>query len=130
VRIGGITLLLNFGLSRLSSLHIPVDFESSSLTPLSIPLLWVAQQNLATLEGNGMGPAKQERAESEAVQQKSTVVTAQVSWCAHAWNATPEQAARQVVADLYAHLSRGGSVTVRVEELNGKEHTIEARARR
>ena len=77
-----------------------------------------------------MEPAKQERAESEAVQQKSTMLTVQLVWAAHAWNATPEEAAQQVIADLYEHLSRGGSVTVRVEELNGKEHTIEARARR
>jgi hypothetical protein len=42
------------------------------------------------------------------------VLIAQVSWCAHAWNATPEQAA-QIVTDLYEHLSRGGSVSVHVE---------------
>jgi hypothetical protein len=77
-----------------------------------------------------MHPTKQKRAESDAVQQKSTMLTAQVSWCAHAWNATPEQAARQVVADLYAHLSRGGSVSVRIEGLEGSEHTIEVSARR
>ena len=65
-------------------------------------------------------PAKQERAESEAVRQKSPVLIAQVSWCAHAWNATPEQAAKQVVADLYEHLSRGGTVSVRIEGLEGK----------
>jgi hypothetical protein len=29
----------HFGLNRLSSLHMPVDFESSSLTPLPNPLL-------------------------------------------------------------------------------------------
>ena len=75
-------------------------------------------------------PAKKERVESDAVEQKGTVLTVQVLWGCHAWNATPEQAARQVVADLYAHLSRGGTVSVRVEELGGKEHTIEATARR
>lgn len=60
-----------------------------------------------------MEPLKKEHVESEAVERKSTVLIAQVSWCAHAWNATPEQAAKQVVADLYAHLSRGGSVRPR-----------------
>ena len=77
-----------------------------------------------------MEPAKQERAESEAAQQKSTMLTVQLVWAAHAWNTTPEEAAKQVVADLLDHLSRGGSVSVHVEELGGKEHTIEATARR
>jgi len=77
-----------------------------------------------------MEPAKQERAESEAAQQKSTMLTVQLVWAAHAWNTTPEEAAKQVVADLLDHLSRGGSVSVHVEELGGKEHRIEATARR
>ena len=38
-------------------------------------------------------PAKKERLESESVKQKSAVLIAQFSWCAHAWNATPEEAA-------------------------------------
>jgi hypothetical protein len=42
-------------------------------------------------------PAKQERAKSEAVEQKSTVL-AQASWYAHAWNATPRI---QTTLDLY-----------------------------
>lgn len=75
-------------------------------------------------------PAKKERAKSEAVTRKSTVLLAQVSWCAHAWNATPEQAARQIVTDLFEHLSNGGTVSVRVEGLEGSEHTIEVSARR
>lgn len=75
-------------------------------------------------------PAKNERAKSEAVEPKSTMLTVQVLWACHAWNTTPEEAAKQVVADLYEHLSRGGSVSVHVEELGGKEHTIEATARR
>jgi hypothetical protein len=87
-------------------------------------------ENFATVEKTAMQPAKKELAESETVEQKSTVLTAQVSWCAHAWNVTPEQAAKQIVADLYEHLSRGGSVTVHIEELDGKEHTIEVTARR
>jgi len=77
-----------------------------------------------------MQPAKKERIKSEAVEQKSAMLTAQLLWSAHAWNATPEQAAKQVVADLYAHLSRGGSVSVRVEGSDGGEHTLEVTARR
>jgi hypothetical protein len=37
------------------------------------------------------------------------VLTVRVLWACHAFNATPKEAAQQVVADLYAHLSRGGS---------------------
>jgi hypothetical protein len=43
-------------------------------------------------------------------------------------NATPEQAARRVVADLFDQLARGGSVSVHVEELGGNEHTVEVTA--
>jgi hypothetical protein len=75
-------------------------------------------------------PAKKERAKSEAVEPKSTMLTVQVLWACHAFNATPEEAAQQVVADLYEHLSRGGTVSVRVEGLEGTKHTLEARARR
>ena len=75
-------------------------------------------------------PEKKERAKSEAVEPKSTMLTVHVIWGCHAFNATPEDAAKQVVADLYEYLSRGGSVSVHVEELGGKEHTIEATARR
>ena len=77
-----------------------------------------------------MEPARMERAKSDAVEQKSTMLTAQVSWCCHAWNVTPEQAAKRVVTDLYEHLSRGGSVQVHVEDLGGREHTLEVTARR
>jgi hypothetical protein len=75
-------------------------------------------------------PAQQERLESEAVKEKNTMLTAQIVWAAHAWNATPEEAAQQVVADLYEHLSRGGTVSVRVEDLGGGEYTVEVVARR
>ena len=75
-------------------------------------------------------PAKNERAKSEAVEPKSTMLTVQVLWACHAFNATPEQAAKRVVTDLFEHLSRGGSLSVHVEELGGKEHTVEATARR
>ena len=77
-----------------------------------------------------MQPAKKELAESEAVEQKSRMLTAQVLWAAHAFNATPQAAAQQVVADLFDLLARGGSVSVRVSELGGKERTIEVTARR
>ncbi len=87
-------------------------------------------ENFATLETIVGEPAKKERLESEGVKQKSAVLIAQLSWCAHVWNATAEQAAKQVVADLYEHLSRGGTVSVRVEELSGKEYTLEVTARR
>jgi len=58
------------------------------------------------------------------------MLTVRVLWGCHAWNAMPEEAARQVVADLYEHLSRGGCVSVHIEELDGTEHTIEVTARR
>lgn len=76
-----------------------------------------------------MEPAKSERTKSEAVQQKSTMLTAQLLWAAHAWNATPEEAAQQVVADLYEHLSRGGSVQVHVTDSHGREYTLQTTAR-
>jgi hypothetical protein len=74
-------------------------------------------------------PAKKERAKSEAVEPKSTMLTVQVLWVCQAFNATPEEAAQQVVADLFDLLARGGSVTVHIEELDGKEHTREVTAR-
>jgi hypothetical protein len=77
-----------------------------------------------------MEQPKKERAESEAVEQKSTMLTVQVLWAAHAFNATPEEAAQQVVADLFDLLARGGSVSVRVEEMDGTEYTLEVTARR
>lgn len=66
-------------------------------------------------------PAKKERLESESVKQKSAVLIAKLSWCAHAWNVSPQEAAEQIVADLYEHLSRGGSVPVCVKGLDGME---------
>ena len=74
-------------------------------------------------------PADKKRAKSDAVKQKSTMLTVQVLWACHAWNATAEQAAKQVVADLYERLSGGGSVSVHVEESDGTEHTLEVTAR-
>ena len=75
-------------------------------------------------------PAKKESVKTEAVEEKSTMLTVRVLWACHAFNATPEEAARQVVADLFDLLARGGSVSVHVEELDGTEYTLEVTARR
>ena len=97
--------------------------------PLSIPFVSCPRES-ATLETIVGEPAKKETINTEAVEEKSTMLTVQVLWACHAWNATPEEAAQQVVADLFDQLARGGSVTVHIEELDGKEHTIEVTARR
>ena len=76
-----------------------------------------------------MEPADKERTKSETVEEKSTMLTVQVLWACHAFNATPKEAAQQVVTDLFELLARGGSVTVHIEELDGKEHTLEVTAR-
>ena len=72
--------------------------------------------------------AKSKPAQSEAVEEKSTMLTVQVLWVCQAFNATPEEAARQVVSDLYEQLSRGGTVTVHIEDADGREHTLEVSA--
>ena len=54
----------------------------------------------------------------------------QVVWGGYSFNASSEQAAKQFVADLYEHLSRGGNVSVHVEALDGTEYSLEATARR
>lgn len=77
-----------------------------------------------------MEQPKKQPTKSEAVKQKSAMLSVQVLWCCHAWNATPEEAAQQVVADLFEQLSKGGSVSVHVSELGGSEHTLEVTARR
>jgi hypothetical protein len=87
-------------------------------------------ENFATLEVTVTEPAKKERAKSEAVEQKSTMLTVRVLWGCEAYNATPEEAAQRVVSDLFEELSRGGSVSVHVEESGGKEHTLDVTARR
>lgn len=74
--------------------------------------------------------AKKERFESEAIEQKSTMLTAQLLWACHAWNVTPLEAAQQVVAALFDLLARGGSVPVRIEELGGRECVVEVTATR
>jgi hypothetical protein len=77
-----------------------------------------------------MEQPKKERTESEAVEQKSTMLTVQVLWACQAFNATPEEAAQQVVADLFDLLASGGTVAVRVEGLDGTEYELEVTARR
>ncbi len=72
--------------------------------------------------------SEQKPAQSEAVEKKSTMLTVQVLCVCQAFNATPEEAARQVVADLFEQLSRGGTVTVHIEDADGKEHTLEVAA--
>lgn len=95
-----------------------------------IPYCELPNEKLATQETTMREPAERERAQPEAVKQKFAMLTAQLVWAAHAWNATPEQAARQIVTDLFEHLSNGGTVSVRVKGLEGSEHTIEVSARR
>ena len=75
-------------------------------------------------------PAKKESVNTEAVEEKSTMLTVRVLWACHAFNATPKEAAQQVVADLFDLLARGGSVSVHIEELDGAEYTREVTARR
>ena len=75
-------------------------------------------------------PAKKKSVNIEAVEPKSTMLTVRVLWACHAFNATPEQAARQVVADLFDLLARGGSVPVHVAESDGTEYELEVTARR
>jgi hypothetical protein len=40
------------------------------------------------------------------------------------------EAAKQVVTDLFNQLSRGGTLTVHIEDADGKEQTLEVTARR
>jgi predicted methyltransferase len=94
------------------------------------PYCELPNQNSATQETTVEEPAKKTSVNAEAIEQQSIMLTVQVLWACHAWNTTPEEAAKQVVADLYEHLSRGGSVSVQVEELGGKEYTVGATAKR
>lgn len=75
-------------------------------------------------------PAQREGAESAAIEQKIAMSIVQVVWGGYSFNASPEQAAKQFVADLYEHLSGGGKVSVYVEALDGTEYSLEATARR
>ena len=74
-------------------------------------------------------PAKKTSVNAEAIEQQSIMLTVQVLWACHAWNTTPEKAAKQVVADLYQHLSRGGSVSVHVASSDGAERTLDVATR-
>jgi hypothetical protein len=51
-----------------------------------------------------------------------------VLWGCQAFNETPEEAAQQVVADLFEPLARGGGVSVHIEESDGREYTLEVTA--
>ncbi len=53
----------------------------------------------------------------------------QVLWGCQTYNATPEEAAKVMVADLLKHLSKGGAVKVNVEEEGGQEYTLEVSAK-
>jgi hypothetical protein len=86
-------------------------------------------ENLATLEKTVTEQRKKEQATSEPFEQKRAVLTVQVLWGCHAFNATPEEAAWQVVSDLYEQLSRGGAVTVHIEDADDKEQTLEVSLR-
>jgi hypothetical protein len=87
-------------------------------------------KNPATLERTVMEPAKKEGLTPEAVEQKSTWLNAQLLWGCDTWNVSAEQAAKQIVTDLYEHLSRGGTVSVRVTGMDGEEHLLDVAARR
>jgi hypothetical protein len=67
--------------------------------------------------------AGKQRATSEFAEQKRAVLTVKVIWGCQAYNATTAEAARTVVADLYEQLSKGGTVTVHIEDADGKEYT-------
>lgn len=74
--------------------------------------------------------SKKECFESEAIEQNSAILIVQVVWGGYSFNASPEQAAKQFVADFYEHLSRGGKVSVHVEALDGAVYEVEVTARR
>ena len=61
---------------------------------------------------------------------KGSMLTVQVSWACHAWNATPLEAAQQLITDLFDQLACGGTVPVRVERLDGTTRTLQVTVRR
>jgi hypothetical protein len=73
-------------------------------------------------------PSKKERAKP-ASKKKEHDVSRAGALGVSCVNANPEEAARQVVTDLFEHLSRGGSVSMHVEEPDGKAYTFEVSAR-
>ena len=102
----------------------------SENTHCQFPYCELPNQNSATQEATVEEPAKKTSVNAEAIEQQSIMLTVQVLWACHAWNTTPEEAAKQVVADLYEHLSCGGSVQVQIADLDGREHTLEVTTRR
>ncbi len=57
-----------------------------------------------------MEPADRERLQSQAVEQEIAMSIVQVVWGGYSFNASPEQAAKQIVTDLFELLARGGTV--------------------
>jgi hypothetical protein len=93
------------------------------------PYCELLNEGFATLEVTVTEQPMNERIKSEAVEQKSAMLTVQVLWGCQAYNATPEEAAQRVVADLFDRLSRGGSVSVHIAGSDGSERTLEVTAR-
>ena len=77
-----------------------------------------------------MHPTKQERSESDAIEQNKATSIVQILWGCYAFNVSPQEAAQQVVSDLYEHLSHGGKVSVHVEALDGTGYSLEVTAKR
>jgi hypothetical protein len=100
----------------------------SENTHCQFPYCELLNENFATLETTVIEPARKERAKSEAVELGSTMLTVQVLWACHAFNARPEEAAKRVVTDLFEQLSRGGSVSVHVTSSDGTECTLDVAA--
>ncbi len=57
---------------------------------------------------------------------ETTALTVQVLWGCRVYNTTPGETPQRVVADLFEQLSQGGTVTVHIEDADGKEHTLDA----
>jgi hypothetical protein len=85
-------------------------------------------ENFTTVEKTVREQARKESPKIEAVEQKREVLTVQVLWGCQAYNATPEEAARRVVADLFDQLSGGGNVPVHIQEPDGTESTLDVSA--
>ncbi|MFZ0859139.1 MAG: hypothetical protein WCA27_18325 [Candidatus Sulfotelmatobacter sp.] len=63
---------------------------------------------------------------AEPAEQETTALTVQVLWGCRVYNTTPGETPQRVVADLFEQLSQGGTVTVHIEDADGKEHTLDA----
>jgi len=75
-----------------------------------------------------MRPAKNESTTPEVVEQNRPILIVQVVWGCYAFNASPQEAAKQIVNDLYQHLLRGGTLPVRIEDSEGTECELEVGA--